>query len=904
MTPALASPNQARPGRRPWLTGTTSRQPTWARWLHAAPRHWQVWLGPLLAAALTFAVWQPFIRLDFDLWKADDGEYHLMRVYVFEAAVKAGEWLPRWTPDLFVGYGYPIFNFYAPGTYYTAMFLRLFGWDIYTTVQVLGVLATLLGAAGAYYLARAIFGGWLSGLIAALTFAYAPYPFITNLLIRADMAEVLGLALLPWALLAAWRAGQHAERWRVLALALALSAVILTHNLTALVALPAAAAVGFIAVILPGAGRPDEDPTPLTPALSSIALGWRGRALAVTTGLAFALGLTAFFWVPAMVEQRHVQIEVALDGGHKSWRSWLIDPIGATEQTQRSGNPQTPNGPLDLHVSYPYDLNYPPKPSLGQGALAITAVLVVALGLATRTRGAVPPAVFCAGTAIIWLLTTTWGVAVWEQLPLMRFLQFSWRLYGPLALGLGLAAAGAAAVAAQWATTPRLSGARMARTAAPAILAALVIMLAFGSTASVPLWLNDQAERRVGGPQQVATENTLFGAGTTTGGEFVPRVADFDSFGPGQRRGNGVYERLYPEFGWLAGRTWVLDGQLRIAALASGVTWTDATVEAETPGTLAFRTIDFPGWQVYLDGKAIPHTLAPRDDQLAVSPGFIVVPVPAGHHRVQLAFGPTPVRTTAAAISVAALALLGLLVTWRRQDSAARPAPSATRSTPSTANARIRRSLVLALVPAGLAALACAHDAVRPALGPPAAPRASDTRLLADVVERVRQGEAQVASPSGSVLGTFVDLRRLAIGQRDRRWLYMHPPSSVSLSLRLPPAAAFQTSLALDPGSWGLEGSDGVRFQLDVTPERGGTVRVFDEDVNPRARDEQRVWLDRWIDLSAFGGQQVTITLRTEPNQTPFNDWAGWGEPAVIVQKDARRPGGGPPGPLPTPRSS
>src|SRR5207245_1197343 len=78
-------------------------------------------LWPLLAALLSFAAWQPFVRPDFDVWQADDGEYHLLRVYVFGAAVKAGEWLPRWTPDLFVGFGYPIFNFYAPGTYYAAM---------------------------------------------------------------------------------------------------------------------------------------------------------------------------------------------------------------------------------------------------------------------------------------------------------------------------------------------------------------------------------------------------------------------------------------------------------------------------------------------------------------------------------------------------------------------------------------------------------------------------------------------------------------------------------------------------------------------------------------------------------------------------------------------------------------
>src|SRR6266542_2210830 len=141
-------------------------------------------LAPLLVGLLSFGAWQPFVQRDFDLWRADDGEYHLLRVYVFEHAFRAGEWLPRWIPDLFVGFGYPIFNFYAPGTYYAALLLRALGLDVFTTVQALGATAACLGGAGAYALARAIFGGRVPGLIAAEAYVYAPCRVITNLIIR------------------------------------------------------------------------------------------------------------------------------------------------------------------------------------------------------------------------------------------------------------------------------------------------------------------------------------------------------------------------------------------------------------------------------------------------------------------------------------------------------------------------------------------------------------------------------------------------------------------------------------------------------------------------------------------------------------------------------------------------
>src|SRR5207249_3269115 len=67
------------------------------------------------------------------------------------------------------------------------------------------------------------------------------------LVIRADLAETLGLAILPWALLAAWHAGHTATPRSVALPALTMGALILTHNLTALVALPAAAAAALFA---------------------------------------------------------------------------------------------------------------------------------------------------------------------------------------------------------------------------------------------------------------------------------------------------------------------------------------------------------------------------------------------------------------------------------------------------------------------------------------------------------------------------------------------------------------------------------------------------------------------------------------------------------------------------------
>ena len=820
-------------------------------------------LAPYLVGLLSFVAWQPFVRPDFDLWRADDGEYHLLRIYVFEHAFRAGEWLPRWAPELFVGYGYPIFNFYAPGTYYAALVLRALGLDIYSTAQALGALATCAGAAGAFCLTRSLTAHRgravraACGLVAGIAYAYAPYPFITNLIIRADLAETLGLALLPWCALAAWSAARAPRRAGWLWLACGIAALVLTHNLTALVALPVVVAVGVTG-----------------------AIGGRSPRVGLThilAGLTLALGATAFFWLPALAEQRDVQIEVALGGGHKSPTSWLIDPIGATQQTSGARNPQTPVGPLDLHSSYPYDLNFPPKPSAAQGALAVLAVVCVLAGALGRRAGAAVAGVWLGGTALLWLLTTTWSSWAWENVPLMRFLQFSWRLYGPLSLALGVAAGVGASL------VPRMLP----------LVALAAGLLAVNTTTARPLWLDPAVERDVGGAELVGTENTLFGAGTTTGGEFVPRAVDLAGYAE-RRYGNGLLERLYPEFGWVGGRVEALTGQLTVASLASAPTWTEARVQAVTPGVLGFRTLAFPGWRAYVDGREVPLTTAPRDPQLGISPGFIALEVPEGEHRVQIAFGPTRLRTGAGALSVLALGIAAWLVIRPRAGISTRQ--------------RGRQRAAVFLAPVALFALACTHDALRPAVTAPARPAGPDSRLAFDLAALASRGQAQLSSPSGTQLGPFLDVKRMRIGSRERTWLYMHPTSSASFELLLPARAALQFGLGIDPDAWLAPVGDGARFVVEATALGGAgeatPVRVLDEPLNPRAFEEQRRWHDRWIDLSAFGGRRVRLVLRTEAGATSDFDWAGWADPMIVVQRDGRRPGGGPPVPIPTPRSS
>jgi uncharacterized membrane protein len=50
--------------------------------------------------------------------------------------LQLGELYPRWIPWFHLGYGYPVFNFYPPGVFYTGGLLMLLGFSAITAFHI------------------------------------------------------------------------------------------------------------------------------------------------------------------------------------------------------------------------------------------------------------------------------------------------------------------------------------------------------------------------------------------------------------------------------------------------------------------------------------------------------------------------------------------------------------------------------------------------------------------------------------------------------------------------------------------------------------------------------------------------------------------------------------------------
>ena len=102
-------------------------------------------------------------------------------------------------PTCGYGYGYPIFNYYSPLTYYLANLIALVGLDIVTAVKAVFILGLLGAAAGMYVFVRANWGE-RAGVVAAAAYVFSPYLLFIDPHMRGDLAEFFALALFPWLL--------------------------------------------------------------------------------------------------------------------------------------------------------------------------------------------------------------------------------------------------------------------------------------------------------------------------------------------------------------------------------------------------------------------------------------------------------------------------------------------------------------------------------------------------------------------------------------------------------------------------------------------------------------------------------------------------------------------------------
>jgi len=238
----------------------------------------------LLLIAFTLPALFPLFKPG--LWASHDPFHHLFRSFDLDYTLRGWELYPRWLPNLGFFYGYPVTNFYAPLSYYLVVFLHWLGCGFINSLKASFGLSFLLAAFTAYLWAKDLFGEE-AGLWVAIAYTYFPY-HIANAYVRAALAEHLAFVFFPLILWLIWKVVREETLKHTPFLALGVAGLILTHNLSAFIFAPFALAYALALTFAKPSNR-----------LKALLL--------VALGAALGLALSAFYWLPALAENRWIR---------------------------------------------------------------------------------------------------------------------------------------------------------------------------------------------------------------------------------------------------------------------------------------------------------------------------------------------------------------------------------------------------------------------------------------------------------------------------------------------------------------------------------------------------------------------------------------------------------------------
>lgn len=231
-------------------------------------------------------------------------EYNLWRILGMSSALHDG--MPgRWLEGFSHGWGYPLYHYTGPLPYTLGGLLYLGGFEIHTALNICWWLAYAGSGFAMFWAMRRIFGGW-GALLATTCYLFAPYHLVDTF-VRTNLVETTAFVFPPLIVYGLWKLRYNRLRG-ILVGAVGIGLIPLTHILsTYLIGLALIVfSVTYVALL------------PLREKLPFI----RDAACMAALGL----GLSAFFWVPAVADVPAVKGFDAMVEGFYSYKNHFVYP--------------------------------------------------------------------------------------------------------------------------------------------------------------------------------------------------------------------------------------------------------------------------------------------------------------------------------------------------------------------------------------------------------------------------------------------------------------------------------------------------------------------------------------------------------------------------------------------------
>lgn len=537
-------------------------------------------------------------------------DQQIARLFLFDQSLFTGQFPPRWVDHLGFGFGYPLFLFYPPFVYIIGEMFHLLGFGFITSTKLVFFSSILFSGIAMYIFAKEHFGK-LAGLVGAIFYILAPYRAL-DIYVRGALAESFSFVWLPLILWSFYKLEKTKNNIYILLSSTFLALLMITHNL---VFLPFALILStylFFQIILS------------THKVKSVLL--------YLFSIVFALCLSAFFWIPSILEKKYT----------------LVDQILLTELAD-----------FKIHFVYPQQLwNWP----WGFGGSArglidgisfkigkihtITSFAAFLLSLFMLVNNKFKPNKKILLVVISFLLflfsaimTTFYSEFIWYLIPQLAYLQFPWRF-------LIFTSVFSSLLAAAFIYQLKLP---ILRLIVSGIFFLLLIIPNFKL-------FKPQFYRQNLTDQKATSEHELNWFVSSSSFEYIPKGIELHKSNLGTSFPN-ITENDIPKT-----KIESIGSPATINILESNPGKLLFTTNSQSATTLKVNVFNFPGWQAKIDGQ---KTEISDDNKLKL----ITLNISEGAHQISLEFKNTKNRTFANTISLFSLLLLLVLTIkkWMKQ---------------------------------------------------------------------------------------------------------------------------------------------------------------------------------------------------------------------------------------------
>ena len=508
----------------------------------------------------------------------------------------------RWISDMGYGFGFPLFNYYPPLPYLVGELFRVVGFSFVDTAKLVFLISFIFSGITMYFFSKEFFGK-VGGVLSSVFYIWAPYRAV-DVYVRGAMNEAWAFIWFPVILLFSYKlltVGQKPGRAKaglVILLSLSWVGLFLSHNLMVLI---------------------------FTPIFAIWCLFWLWRFKKPVSSIKYlvsssllALGLTAFFTLPAILEQKYVQVDTLINGYYEYIAHFAtLNQLFISRFWGYGPSVWMENDGMPFQVGHIH---------------WILSLVIGGWWLVTcfkKNKSIIRNSSFI----ILFFIAVGWFAAfmahsrstfIWQVIPILKFVQFPWRFLTLVTFSFSF------------------------------IVGSLVLLvpkkfiyLVVGILSIGLIIFNFNYFLPDGGKMGSLTDKEKF-AGAAW--DLQRTAGIFDYLPKGAVTAPKEPMRALSE---------VMRGEVSTDNLKVGTNKASFSADVISNGaTLRIGIFKFPNWKAYVDGKEV-ETYIPKEEMW----GRMYIDVPKGEHEIVIKLLNTPLRNVSNIISLTVwLGLLGYLV--------------------------------------------------------------------------------------------------------------------------------------------------------------------------------------------------------------------------------------------------